>query len=115
MQKQKTDFANVRRLAPGPFAAQMLDLLAKEPPARVDIINIEVGENPFLEQLEVTFRVRPHTKYSGGTKLFFTFSAGASAEENLKEFNEFVKVHAEKAGTAPEGSRGAHHFGSAGD
>jgi hypothetical protein len=69
---------------------------------------VELGEDPFVERLEVAFIVSKqngnavHSKGSSiGPTLYFTFSADASVDENIAEFQEFVREHTATAAAAP--------------
>ncbi len=111
MDKNKVDFLTLRRLAPGPFSESMLELLSNGvdfESFRIEFKNIELGDDPFTEKLNVSFFVRlPNEKrhrFKGqapGPRLFFTFTAAKSPERNLSEFRDFVKDFAVTAGTAP--------------
>lgn len=110
MNKQ-IDFVRLKRQAPGRFTEDMLGMLGKGmdfDKFQITMERIELGEDPFTERLEVTFvvcvqgekTVQPKGVPAGPT-LFFTFSADASLDENLAEFQEFVREHAATAATAP--------------
>ena len=119
MEKKRIDFAVLKRMAPGPFSEQMLDALSRidVDEMRIEISSIELGDDPVTEKLNVTYFVEDTTKrmrFKGqppGPKLFFTFTGGASTEENLIEFRKFVKDHARTASRPPRADALAGHVG----
>ena len=123
MEEQKVDFTRLRRLAPGPFSESMLQRLAQGldfGSFHIAIESLELGDDPFTEELEGTFRVsmegqkEPRWKeLPSGPRLFFTFTSDYSPDDNIKEFQGFVREHAPTAGTTP--SLETHHRSAAGD
>jgi hypothetical protein len=114
MDKNRIDFIALRRLSPGRFSEDVLAKLSKGVQVddfKIDIHKIELGEDASTEQLNVVFFVRvPEDKarraaktHARGSKLYFSFTSAASVEENLEEFEEFVRQHAITASTAPQG------------
>jgi len=117
METKKIDFTRLRRLAPGRFSEEILKLLSQGvdfAPYRIEIAGIELGDNPFTEQLSVTFIVtlpddQKRARYKGqrkGPKLSFTFSADVTPAESLEDFREFVRKNASLAAAAPEAGHG---------
>jgi hypothetical protein len=126
MEKQNVDFKRLRRLAPGPFSESMLEKLAQDldfANFHIAIERLELGDDPFTEELEGTFRVtiEGHTKVRwkglpSGPRLYFTFTSSQTPDDNLREFQNFVKEHAITASTSPsQEHRSAGYAGNAGD
>jgi hypothetical protein len=90
---------------PGAFSAALTALLS----ARVSELNelgvasidsIELSENPFVEQLELTLSLTKSTTLS--PVVYFTASGDRSAAENFEELLSFLRGHAGTARTAPQ-------------
>jgi hypothetical protein len=110
VERKGNDFTVLRRLAPGRFSEQMLDKLAEhgDQLAKVRIEAVELGDDPFVEKLNVIFHaVNPEGDF--GPKLFFTFTAEVSAEENFRDLVTFMEQHMETAASAPQQNRGRRH------
>ncbi|MGA3186802.1 MAG: hypothetical protein ABSF22_06795 [Bryobacteraceae bacterium] len=107
------EFINVRRLTPGRFSEDMMAKLNEGlhiDSFEIEVREVELGEDPSIEQLNVTFFVgvpgeKPNreakTRHQGAT-LYFTFTSAASIDENLQGFEEFVRQHAVTASSLPE-------------
>jgi hypothetical protein len=119
MEESKVNFTNLKRQAPGRFTEELLELLSRGidlNPYAIEISKIELGENPFVENLDLTFFVtlpedRKGRPFPGrkGPKLFFTFTSAISAERNLAELREFIREHAAKAAAAPREPAASAH------
>ncbi len=108
---EQIDFVKLRRSAPGRFTEDMLRKLSASmdfEKFHIRMEQVELGDDPFIEKLDVAFVVSNTNEkavdpkgISVGPRLFFSFSADASIDENIEEFQEFVREHAATAATAP--------------
>ena len=110
MEKKRLNYANLKRLAPGPFTEKVLDALEKGidfERFKIQLLAVELGDDPFTEKINVTFYVvtpEGQNRRKGqppGPKLFFTFSNEDTLNGNLQELREFVLDHAQTAESAP--------------
>lgn len=116
--REKIDLLTLKRKAPGKFTEDMISALPEAlefDNMSVEVVKLELGDDPFREKLEIDVRVTPRDqKDTSGPKLFFTFTSESSTEDNVKEFREFVEQHHETASRSPQMEHG-HVAGQGGD
>lgn len=106
MDREKIDFVALKRKAPGKFSEQIISALPaalKFDGISVEVVKLELGDDPFNEKLEIDVRVNPPEEEAQyGPELFFTFTSELSPAENFQEFRDFVEQHHQKALSSPQ-------------
>ena len=114
-------FTTLRRCAPGRFAEEITKALAqglKVEGFRVAVKSVELGENPFVEEVTVRFAVdrlegKGDAPESCGT-LVYTFTNETSVDQNVEALREFIQGRWDDAAKSPEVVR-RFTFGHTGD
>ena len=125
---------NMKRLYSGRFLKKMGDRLAEgifviegKKKLRVAILSMELGDNPFFEEIDIRFHLRNQNEPSGEKPIewiksisfkeettkrneqsekqrqvfFFTFSNEISVEDNLNDFRKYIKDHVIRGANTP--------------
>jgi hypothetical protein len=121
---QNVPIATLRRCAGGRFSEQVAAALSKDlsfEGFRIEIESVELGDNPFTEEVSISLVVCPdgpreENAVPPAVRVLYTFTNESSIEQNLKQLREMVQAHWETAARAPKVER-PHSIttGSAGD
>jgi hypothetical protein len=100
-----SQFVALKRRAPGKFSEKMVAALSeavRTSQPKLELLSVDLGDDPFQEEISIVVRVCNEKSHSGGPKLTFAFTAESSVEDNILEFKEFIAERAEGASKSPK-------------